>query len=404
MADDSCYGCLGRDPQFQCSGCKQAVYCSVKCQREHWDMAHRRQCPEWRPQQASVSGDIAHQQPVGPEISAGLRAYAIVEQLCVIGNELIQQDAIVASKPFTHSKTKVSVSAVIDGFGSLAGDRAKDIAQRVISASRYDPSSPMMSLRNALNAVDVALKTDPTVVMGKAGVSCVLTLFTPSTGELSIASVGNCRAIVVRDKRFKYKTPAHTWNEAREAARFVDAQQRAGTAWSFRLDDTTTPPACVNTTTGARTTLSRALGPTGFAECGVVSMPSVRVIRIKPGRDRLIMGTSGVWRVLGTDQMLEVLIDEFDPKPDDGREFALQMTGMLHDEAISLEQRTARLRNRAPRASPYPLNTSLIVQSFKFKADKELEKLQPPDIQPHPNPAFDDDDTSPAAAAAADGK
>lgn len=350
-----CYGCLTDSVTVLCSRCQRAVYCTDECRSKHWKLCHYRQC--------SGRGGLI-EAPLGDDDK---KPYVVTTRFQTKGRAYEQQDSYLGMRPYSVTGDEVEIIAVIDGFGSMTGRLAAQTASTVLGRHAYDARNPQPTLRAALDAVNQQLSRDRAIKLDNGGVSCALAMFIEKNNELWVASVGECRAMIIRDNRVVLTTTQHQWDPEEVAQRDIavgtpstDASKRC---W---LDTSKTPPEMVMRTDTAqlRSRTPRALGPTRLRECGLTAEPDVLRFDIVPGSDRLIMGTAGVWTVLRKPDVVEALLDEFPPKPDDGTRFGEAVIALLNDEAQALSSSSSS-------ATPFADNATLVVGSFKTYADRK---------------------------------
>lgn len=348
-----CYGCLTDSVSVLCARCQRAVYCTDECRRKHWNLCHYRQC----------SGRAAS---IEAPLDDDKKPYVVTTRFQIKGRAHEQQDSYLGMRPYSVTGDEIEIIAVIDGFGSMTGQLAAQTASTVLGRHAYDARNPQPTLRAALDAVNQQLSRDRAVKLDNGGVSCALAMFVEKSNELWVATVGECRAMLIRNNRVVLTTTQHRW-DAEEAAQRGIPIGAPGTDPSQRcwLDTSKTPHEMVLRTDTAqlRSRTPRALGPTRFRECGLTAEPDVLRFDITPGSDRMIMGTAGVWTVLRNNDVVEALLDEFPPKPDDGAQFGQAVIALLNDEARALTSSSS--------ATPFSDNATLVVGSFKTYADRK---------------------------------
>jgi serine/threonine protein phosphatase PrpC len=112
--------------------------------------------------------------------------------------------------------------------------------------------------------------------------------------ELSVAWVGDSRAILVTTTAGQVLTPDHRIERADERRRVL----AAGACLE--------PPYVVDPETGRGLMVTRALGDRGLRGVGVVAEPEAMAAVLAPGDVGLVVATDGLWDVVGSDEAAAV--------------------------------------------------------------------------------------------------
>lgn len=140
-----------------------------------------------------------------------------------------------------------------------------------------------------------------------SGASGTVVLFSPETREVCVGNVGNSKAVIGKASgSFEQLTKDHYATADGERARIVAAGGRVAATEDAQLGEL----GEMNVWKGAQVLqpISRSLGDLVGESVGVCSECAVRNFKLRSGHRFLVLGSSGVWKVMTPSNVVDLLL------------------------------------------------------------------------------------------------
>lgn len=177
------------------------------------------------------------------------------------------------------------VVAVFDGHGgSAVAEHAAARALAEVEAAGGGGLAPEALWRRVFDRLD----------LGQEACGATATLLLLRGRRLTVAWVGDSRAVLVTERGSRVLTPDHRIDRADERRRVLAAGARI------------MPPYVVDPATLQGLMVTRALGDRALRRVGVIAEPEVATVGLEPGDVGFVAATDGLWDVVGSDEAAEV--------------------------------------------------------------------------------------------------
>jgi serine/threonine protein phosphatase PrpC len=193
--------------------------------------------------------------------------------------ERMEDRSVVGSLPEAH------VLGVFDGHGGLeVVEHASSVALSAIGAALAADGTREAVWRAVFRELD----------LGVAGCGSTATVCLLRAQELSIAWVGDSRAVLVRDHGYDVLTPAHRIDRLDELARVKAAGAQIK------------QPYVLDPLTSRGLMITRSLGDRDLRRIGVIPDPETVSVPRGPGDIGLVLATDGLWETVSDDEIARI--------------------------------------------------------------------------------------------------